>query len=662
MYYAHFGLIEAPFSISPNPAYLFMTERHQEALAHLYHGIESDAGFVLLTGDVGTGKTTVCRRFLHHLPENTQVAFILNPCVERIELLQAICKELKISAVENDNQTANESQVKSTSLRQVTDCLHEYLLANHAKGVNTVLLIDEAQQMHPSVLEFIRLLTNLETDKQKLLKIILVGQPELNAILAQPTMTQLSQRITARYHIYPLTFEELSDYISHRLSVAGYTKKIALFSSRRIKQLFSMTKGVPRLVNVICDRALLGAYSQNSYTVNKKTLINAHQEVIGNYTGVYAEPSLAHVRAKLNRPFVAPVMFLLSMACVMVVGMYMANIPSGRVNVFLNNIHSSIFNSQWIKNNVHNASEREVNDIDDLAVVAHNNARDTVIPVLPSLGDSKIGNKKISMVDTGEEELPVNHSSLGSLQLQSEEILSDKVIADEVVDSAVESKKERPAVKYFNDKESALSVLLAHGVAQLLPDKRVGELECDRLRLVNSRCESVNESRWQSLKKYNRPAVISLKHNDLQSYIVVVGVTDTDIVVVSSESSVQRKNVEPMYAYLPIHQLQSQWQKELTFIWQAPLGFERYIFKKSNASLIDWLANAFSIIDQQNNTLAKGKYNSLLEQRIRLFQKDHKLKEDGKAGIETLLKLNESLGLAITLNNNEFIKKIDVGQ
>jgi general secretion pathway protein A len=280
MYYSYFGLKTAPFSIAPNPEYLLMTERHQEALAHLYHGIGSDAGFVLLTGDVGTGKTTVCRQFLNHLPEQTQIVFILNPCLDSLELLQAICQELAITGVDNH-----------ASLRQLSDSIYQDLLAKHAKGINTVLLIDEAQQMHKTVLEHIRLLTNLETDTQKLLKIILVGQPELNQVLAQPDLVQLSQRITARYHIKPLVASELGAYIDYRLQAAGYSAGTKLFPASIVKQLFAMSAGVPRVINVICDRALLGVYSQSGTVVTKAVLRNAYREVKGNYIAPKEKPS-----------------------------------------------------------------------------------------------------------------------------------------------------------------------------------------------------------------------------------------------------------------------------------------------------------------------------------------------------------------------------------
>jgi general secretion pathway protein A len=210
MYSQYFGFSELPFTIAPNPRYLYLSEQHREALASLLYGINSNGGFVLLTGDVGTGKTTVCRCLLEQLPEHAEVAFILNPKYSITELLEAICDELKISYQHSGHR-----------IKGYIDALNAHLLESHARGINTVLIIDEAQNLSFDVLEQIRLLTNLETSSQKLLQIILIGQPELLATLARPELRQLNQRITARYHLKALSREELSAYVAHRLAVGG---------------------------------------------------------------------------------------------------------------------------------------------------------------------------------------------------------------------------------------------------------------------------------------------------------------------------------------------------------------------------------------------------------------------------------------------------------
>lgn len=269
MYEDYFGLSKKPFTIIPDPRFFYQSAGHREALAHLLYGIQSHGGFVLLTGDVGTGKTTACRRLLQHLPENLEVAFILNPKLTAEGLLATICQEFGIS-IPSGNQ----------STRVLVSHINDFLLEVQARGRQAVLILEEAQNLEPEVLEQIRLLTNLETNEHKLLQMILVGQPELRDKLNQPRFLQLSQRITARYHLGPLSLEEVPLYVSHRLSVAGLEHN-RLFPPATLKKLFRLSQGVPRVINVICDRALLGAFVEGKDRVDKETLVKAAQEISG---------------------------------------------------------------------------------------------------------------------------------------------------------------------------------------------------------------------------------------------------------------------------------------------------------------------------------------------------------------------------------------------
>jgi general secretion pathway protein A len=278
MYNNYFGLTEAPFSIAPDPRFLYMSEQHREALAHLLFGVTSNGGFVLLTGEVGTGKTTVLRCLLEQLPEQTEVAFILNPKYSVTGLLSAICDDLGID------------YNPSSEMKDYVDALNEHLLENHRNNLQTVLIIDEAQNLSTDVLETIRLLTNLETNTRKLLQVILIGQPELLAMLERPELRQMNQRITARYHLRALRQEELADYIAHRLSVAGV--ECQLFPKTTIKYLYRLTEGVPRLVNIVCDRALLGTYVERENQVCNRTISNAASEVFGGKARLAASQRL----------------------------------------------------------------------------------------------------------------------------------------------------------------------------------------------------------------------------------------------------------------------------------------------------------------------------------------------------------------------------------
>ena len=266
MYQHYFGLAEAPFSIAPDPRYLYLSQRHQEALAHLLYGVSGDGGFVLLTGEVGAGKTTVCRCLLQQIPVSCDVAYIFNPKLTVEELLSTICVEFGIAYPQGN-----------ASIKVFVDCINAYLLDAHAKGRHTVLIIDEAQNLSAEVLEQMRLLTNLETNERKLLQIILLGQPELALMLERPELRQLSQRIVARYHLGPLTRAEVAAYVRHRLEISGAQRQ--LFPARLMGRLYRLSGGVPRVINVLCDRSLLGTYVQGKERVDRTTLAQAAREV-----------------------------------------------------------------------------------------------------------------------------------------------------------------------------------------------------------------------------------------------------------------------------------------------------------------------------------------------------------------------------------------------
>jgi general secretion pathway protein A len=272
MYYQYFGLQEPPFSIAVNPRYLYMSPRHRDALAHLLYGVGAGGGFILLTGEVGTGKTTLNRSLIEQLPETADVAIVLNPALDSSDLLATVCEELGIALAQGEPRPG---------LKALTDALHRFLLENHARGRKTVLIIDEAQHLDFEVLEQIRLLTNLETHEEKLLHIILIGQPELGEKLRRPELRQLNQRITARYDLQPLTAEETGAYIRHRLQVAGMPAGRELFPPALTRRVHSRSRGVPRLINLLCDRMLMGAYGQGRARVDNALLRRAVREVMG---------------------------------------------------------------------------------------------------------------------------------------------------------------------------------------------------------------------------------------------------------------------------------------------------------------------------------------------------------------------------------------------
>jgi len=277
MYTQHFRLSEPPFAITPDPRYLYLSPGHRDALAHLLYGVGEGGGFVQLTGEVGTGKTTLCRCLLEQLPPGVNVALMLNPRLTGLELLAAVCDELRIPYPPD-----------TTSRKVLVDRLYQHLLDAHGRGERTALIIDEAQDLAPEVLEEIRLLTNLETPTRKLLQIILIGQPELIRLLEREDLRQLAQRVTARYHLVPFGLADTRVYVRHRLMMAG--GKGNIFTDAAVREVHRAARGIPRLINSICDRALLGAYTEDRQQVEPATVRRAAAEVLGRSRRWWGRP------------------------------------------------------------------------------------------------------------------------------------------------------------------------------------------------------------------------------------------------------------------------------------------------------------------------------------------------------------------------------------
>jgi len=279
MYMRFFGLKQQPFSLAPDPRYLYMSKRHREALAHLLYGVGGGGGFVLLSGEIGAGKTTVCRCFLEQIPKRCNVAYIFNPKLTVMELLKTVCDEFHIPMPAAD--------APAPTVKTYVDALNGFLLQTHAVGQNNVLIIDEAQMLSADVLEQLRLLTNLETNERKLLQIVLIGQPELRTMLERPDLEQLAQRVIARFHLNALSAKETEHYIRHRLSVAGMTRAVP-FDHKALQRIHELTRGVPRRINLLCDRVMLGAYAHGRHSIDVPMIEKAGREVFGRSTD--AEP------------------------------------------------------------------------------------------------------------------------------------------------------------------------------------------------------------------------------------------------------------------------------------------------------------------------------------------------------------------------------------
>ena len=569
MYYQYFGLSEAPFSIAVNPRYLFMSARHRDALAHLLYGVGAGGGFILLTGEVGTGKTTINRCLLEQLPSDTDVAIILNPALNAIELLASVCDEL---GIEYDHQ--------HHTLKTLTDKLHSFLLENHARGRKTVLMIDEAQHLDFDVLEQIRLLTNLETNNEKLLQIILIGQPELAQMLARPELRQLNQRITARYNLDPLNLDETSAYIQHRMQVAGMSPERVVFSPAVVRGIYKATRGIPRVINVVCDRMLLGAYGRNTSHVDHDMLRLALREVLGEEE---AESTLWR--------------WLAAAAGVLLL----------------------VWIGGWLLGKYSGADVVGSPSVPALQspLPAAEPAQATAEPIqVPAVEPSP------PFADT----LP---------ETTAEDVAEALVTAPE---STVAVDVQPPQVFDIAD------ALLPPGDAlsrlwQLNSDQPVPAAPCSDRVQQGLACLEGEVWTWDELAEIDRPMSLeAITPERFSAEILLLGIDGANAWVFT----------EAGIAQVSLADLAPYWTGRYRFLWRPPENFTTALSLWDQGDVVAVVAQRFAELDKQPKPLTGRAYNRALEQRVRLFQQQHGLVEDGAVGVQTLLKLNEQLGIDVT--------------
>jgi general secretion pathway protein A len=554
MYLKHFDLTERPFSITPDPRFLYMSARHREALAHLLYGLGEGGGFVQLTGEVGTGKTTICRCLLEQVPDNVDIAMVLNPKVTAIELIATVCDELGV-----------EYPAGCDSIKTLVDILNRYLLDAYARGRRTVLIIDEAQNLSADVLEQVRLLTNLETATQKLLQIILIGQPELRRLLGRDDMRQLSQRVTARYHLEPISREEADAYIRHRLQICGASKVI--FDKRAVDLIHELSGGIPRLINVLCDRALLGAYVEGNSTVNSKVVRKAAQEVLAGDAGT------------ASRSWWLPALAGSLLVAVLAVAAwrYLPWPGEGR----------------QVAAQASDAVTLAPESVELTAAVA----ADALSPAAPDVPPPAATQDD----DAGGEPAPTLDTLLAT--------------AD---------------ASWYR---SAWTELFAAWAVELPVDVKPDF--CDYARQYGLLCLQ-EQGNWNSLKQFNRPAVLRLTSPDGRPVSVFLRHLDGSQVELVMGRDLYRMSQE---------QVEPFWYGDYSLLLQAMPSGRLYLRMGDRSPDVNWLRQQLELLQGEPIPAQDANlFDFTLQKALLNFQRSHGLLADGIVGKNTLIKLNSSAG------------------
>ena len=575
MYTSFFGLNEKPFSITPDPRYLYMSARHTEALAHLVYGITESGGFIQLTGEVGTGKTTLIRGLLQQLPENADIALVLNPQLSRSEFLAVILEELGIPPVSNPE-----------SIKQLHSALNIYLLENHSRGRRTVLIVDEAQNLAIDVLEQIRLLTNLETAQTKLLQITLIGQPELRQVLSRNDLRQLAQRITGRYHLEPLSKKDTSEYIQHRIAVAGGNG--AIFSPAACREAFKLSHGVPRIINVICDRALLGAYTQEELVVTPALMRQAAREIYDN--GQHNES----VWLRWQKPLIASALV------------------------------AALLLGGWL-----GSSQRPVQFVSESIPVAETLPTKTLPPASDEqLPDAELAVQQETEQRTAQEDLwEPSEEGPKSIDAATVDNNTSTVSLDEFL---LKHKDSTNTAGAFSTLFSLWGVAYAPGPGNA----------CDFAKGYNLSCTWQQGSLAQ-LQALNRPAILTLRDNNGVSHSV-------SIVKLSPTIATLEINQEQLD--IPVAELSAGWFGSSLLLWQSQIDPDKFLGPGERSTGVPWLRESMIKIRGWNpgEVSDPDYYDDALANEVKEYQRQRRLSVDGLIGAQTQIAINTDLNLPNT--------------
>ncbi|MEA3303602.1 MAG: AAA family ATPase [Pseudomonadota bacterium] len=654
MYESYFGLKEKPFSIAPDPRYIYLSDAHEDALAHLLFGVQEGGGFALMTGEVGTGKTTLLRTLVQQLPENIDLALVFNPMLSPLQFVATVCDELKIPY-----------DADKASLKLLIDALNKHLLAAYLDGRRTILVIDEAQSLSVEVLEQIRLLTNLETTREKLLQIILIGQPELRETLARTDMRQLAQRITDVFHLEPLSLEEVRNYLIHRLTIAGAQKSI--FSDSAVRAIYAASGGVPRLVNELADKALLSAYAKEKRQVDRKMVREASKQVLASRN----EASfgwLWGVTAAVVILAAAGIFYLWRQSAPVVSDpalqqpMTSGQERSSRTRVEAEAIIEPPVVQQaaaddtpvLISNGVSTPYLPE--DVADQAIAQVTDS--TVLPSAESKPAESASESKPLQVaaeiplaaETGEAVVHPQEANAGQLIADREAAPGNEsggqAIADKGVDAEGEREEEQEKESssdaitldewiYDHSEETSRENALKELVSVWKVDVDSNSDTCKAISEYGLRCLKMNGS-WAMINEINRPVIVQLHMGNQRSHYVTLLGSDDESVVIRFNSEVYR---------FPHKELSARWFGEFELVWQEPpMGFRSTMLPGDRGEQIEWLRDRLREISGEDIPPEKSEsfFDERLAEAVRSFQASNHLTPDAMVGTQTIIRLNSA--------------------
>ena len=598
MYMRFFGLKQEPFSLAPDPRYLYMSKRHREALAHLLYGVGGGGGFVLLSGEIGAGKTTVCRCFLEQIPKRCNVAYIFNPKLTVLELVKSICDEFRIPVEVPRGQAA--------TVKVYVDALNEFLLKTHAVGQNNVLIIDEAQMLAVEVLEQLRLLTNLETNERKLLQIVLIGQPELRTMLDRPELEQLAQRVIARFHLKALSSKETEHYIRHRLSVAGMTRGVP-FDRKALQRIHEIARGVPRRINLLCDRVMLGAYAHGKHSADVPMIEKAAHEVFGRSESSMPDRSGVG-RGAGTGLIVATGLALAALLAFAVYGGWRRFAEPASVAVAMPAASAA----------------------SGAASGAGSGAASGIASGIASVAASAASATRIAAASAS--------AVMSGLPASSASAAAPAAAASQPSTTASSTAVAAPVVTDLKTQLSAFGHDEKSAWRELAPLWGVAASEADACAAAarqQMRCSKFAAT-LPMIRSLGRPGFMNLRDGSGKVVdVVLVGLGETTATLLANGEQ----------TIVPLAALAKSWQGEFGTLWRLPAGYTTAVAEGASGPVVDRLAAQLASLAGESAPAARQTMDAAMRSKVARFQSAHGLSPLGKAGPTTFMQINRATGV-----------------